>query len=341
MPARSTEVDRHRDPIRSASVLLGAGGLITAIGLVLPHPSQVDAGGLVFLSIAATAVGLALWFLHLRIPDRVFPVIGLLATIFVSLGLFFNGERHGGAVGGDEMYYLWVVLWAAYYFSRKALAVQVLLVMVAYGVTLNAIHPGSIGTSRWISLTGLVIGAAVVVRLLSERIDGLIAELRTSADSDPLTGLANRRGLTVAYGREIAQHERTGRPFALLVADLDRFKQINDELGHKAGDRALVELADLLRNQIRAVDTPARIGGDEFAVLLSDADAALAACVAERIAAAVAQHADLAHWPGGISIGLAVSDADGVGMDDLLRHADSRLYLKKRAVHAREELEAA
>jgi diguanylate cyclase (GGDEF)-like protein len=181
-----------------------------------------------------------------------------------------------------------------------------------------------------------------VVRMLSERVEGLISELRANASTDPLTGLANRRGLATAYARELAEHRRTGRPFSLLVADLDRFKQINDELGHKAGDRALVEVSELLLAQVRAVDTAARIGGDEFALLLSDADDVHAAGVAERLDAAVAAHAAKERWPGTISIGVSVSNTDGVSLDDLLRHADSRLYLaKRRSVRDRAELDAA
>jgi diguanylate cyclase (GGDEF)-like protein len=328
------QTDRHRHAASTAAALFGAAGLVTAIGLILPHDRQVDVGGLIVVSVGSCLVAIGLWLLRHRLPGAVFPYVGAIGTVLVSLGLFFNGERHGGPVGGDEMYYLWIVLWAAYHLRRRALALQVLLILAAYGLTLHAINPGPIGTSRWISLSGLVVGAAVVVRLLSERVELLIAELRNAASSDPLTGLANRRGLAAAYTRELARHERSGAPFALLVADLDRFKQINDQLGHKAGDRALVEIAELLRQQVRPIDTAARIGGDEFALLLSGADDVHAAGVAERLDAAVHEHATREGWPGGISIGISVTTADGPTLDELLRHADSRLYLAKRSAKA-------
>jgi diguanylate cyclase (GGDEF)-like protein len=334
--------DRHRDPARSAAALFGAASLITALGLLLPHVSQVDDGGLVVVSIAAGAIAVVLVLGRTRIPFVFYPFVAAAGTTLVSLSLFFNGERHGGPAGGDEMYFLWIVLWAAFYLRRRALALQVLYVLVAYGVTLHQIDPGPSATSRWITLSGLVIGAAVVVRLLSERVESLIDELRANASTDPLTGLVNRRGLAAAYARELELHQRSGRPFSLLVADLDRFKQINDELGHKAGDRALVEVAALLRAQVRAVDTAARIGGDEFALLLSEADDVLAAAVAERLDAAVHAHAERQGWPGGMSIGVSVSNADGVSLDDLLRHADSRLYLaKRRSVRDRQRTDTA
>jgi diguanylate cyclase (GGDEF)-like protein len=341
MRLRTRRDEQHHDPARSAAALFGAGGLVTAIGLVLPHDKQVEVGGLVVVSIVSVSVALVLVLLRDRLPNAIFPYVGLIGTVIVSLGLLFNGERHGGPAGGDEMYYLWIVLWAAYHLRRRALVLQVLFVLLAYAVTLHAIHPGPIGTSRWISLSGLVIGAAVVVRLLSERVEALITELRATASTDPLTGLANRRGLAAAYSRELARHGRAGTPFAWLVADLDRFKQINDQLGHKAGDRALVEVAALLQAQIRPADTAARIGGDEFALLLSEADGAHAAAVAARLDAAVSAHALLEGWPGGLSIGISVTSEDGPGLDELLRHADSRLYLVKRSLKARDELDAA
>jgi diguanylate cyclase (GGDEF)-like protein len=334
--------DRHHDPARSAAALFGAASLVTAIGLLLPHVAQVDDSGLVFVSAAAGAIALALLVFRHHLPRAVYPFVTLAGTTLVSFSLYFNGERHGGPAGGDEMYFLWIVLWAAFYLRRRALAVQVACILAAYGVTLHEIDPGPSATSRWITLSGLVIGAAIVVRLLSERVDVLIRELRTNASTDPLTGLANRRGLAAAYAREVAQHQRSGRPFSLLVADLDRFKQINDALGHKAGDRALVEVAELLLAQVRAVDTAARIGGDEFALLLSEADDVHAAGVAERLDAAVQAHAEREGWPGSISIGVSVSNTDGVSLDDLLRHADSRLYLaKRRSVRDREQFDTA
>jgi diguanylate cyclase (GGDEF)-like protein len=331
----------HRYSVLAAAGLFGAAAIVTVVVLALPHPSQLDVRGVVAIGAVAAAFSVALVLGRDRFPESLNPILGLIGTALVSFGLWFSGERHGGPPVGDETYYLWIVLWAAFYFPRRALAVQVISIVVAYGITLRAMSEGSV-LSRWIMLSGFVIGAAVVVRLLSERIEQLIRELRASASSDPLTGLVNRRGLGAAYARELAQHRRTGRPFALLVADLDRFKEINDELGHKAGDRALVEVAGLLLAQVRAVDTAARIGGDEFALLLSEADAVHAAAVAERLDAAVAAHAARERWPGSISIGVSVSNADGESLDDLLRHADSRLYLaKRRSARDRTELDAA
>jgi diguanylate cyclase (GGDEF)-like protein len=319
---------------RSTAALFGGASLVTALLIVLPHARQVDVGGLVGVAVVSGLAACALACWRERVPVSAYPPLALLGTALASLGLFFDGERHGGPVGSVEMYYLWVVLWAAYYFARRVLAVQVMIVLAAYAVTLALIHPGANGVSRWISLSGLVVGAAVVVRMLRERGDRLVAELRSGALSDPLTGLSNRRALEAACLIEAARQGRSGHPFALLLIDLDHFKQLNDEHGHKAGDRALVEVAVLLRGHARDVDIAARLGGDEFALLLSDTDDAGAASTKRRLERAVREHAQAAGWPGGASIGTAVSDVDGVSLDDLMRHADLRMYAAKRAAHA-------
>ena len=168
------------------------------------------------------------------------------------------------------MYYLWVAIFGAYFFGRVATAVQVALVLVMYAITLAAIDPGEVATSRWVSTAGLVIGSAVVVRLLSERIERLLQGLGAAARTDSLTGLSNRLAFEEAFEAEAARLERHGTQYALLLADLDGIKEINDRFGHQAGDEAICEVGHALRRQLRGEDFAARIGGDEFAVLLPE-----------------------------------------------------------------------
>jgi diguanylate cyclase (GGDEF)-like protein len=324
-----------REMALSVAALFGAASIVTALVLLLPHAPQIDAGGLVVIVAYTGVIACALARWGDRLPQWAYPPLALIGTATVSLALFFDGERHGGPVASDEMFYLWVVLWAAYYFKRLMLATQIVAILAAYGATLALMHTASDAITRWTALAGLAIGAAVVVRMLRERSDQLVSALRLAALADPLTGLPNRRALELAFAREGLRQRRDGLPFSLLLVDLDRFKQLNDEHGHKAGDRALTEVAALLRHHARPVDTAARIGGDEFALLLSKTDKAEAARVRARLWRAVQQHAVVAEWPSGASIGLASSDEDGASMDALMRHADMRLYAAKRAAHAR------
>jgi diguanylate cyclase (GGDEF)-like protein len=243
--------------------------------------------------------------------------------VLVSLALLFNGERSGGDAGGDEMYYLWVVLYAAHFLGRRATALHVLLIAIAYGATLAAIDPGPVGPSRWVSTVGLVIGAAVVVRLLSEQIERLVADLEAAARTDTLTGLQNRRAFRESFAREAQRAARTGRPFSLVFADLDGFKALNDQRGHAAGDSALAGLGRLLRDELRTIDVAARVGGDEFAILLPESGEADARAVGDRL---------LMRSEVRFSYGVAVFGRDGLTLDDLARVADGGLYAAKRLV---------
>jgi diguanylate cyclase (GGDEF)-like protein len=310
---------------RTGAVLFGAAALVTVLGLVLPHQPQVDEDGLGAVAIGCGAMAAILAAGGERLPPWSLHLWLAWGTAMVSLALLFNGERNGGAAGGDEMYYLWVVLVAAYYMGRAGTAAQVALIAAAYTVTLVAIDPGPIGPSRWLTTVGLAIGTAVVVRLLSERAERLLAELRLAAATDPLTGLQNRRAFEERVAQELGRARRTGEAFGLVLADVDDFKQLNDRHGHAAGDEALIELGRLLRAEMRAVDAVARIGGDEFAILLPSTDAAGAADAAERIGQLVGARAPIT-----VSAGSAAYGPDGRTIDDLMRAADARLYASKR-----------
>jgi diguanylate cyclase (GGDEF)-like protein len=315
--------------LRAGAVLFGAAAVITLLSVLLPHQPQLDERGLLLVAAGAGAVAVLLLAAGERLPAWTVHAWPACGTILVSFALLFNGERDGGAAGGDEMYYLWVVLFAAYFLGRTGTAVQVALVAIAYTATLVAIDPGPIGVSRWLSTVGLAIGYTVVVRMLSERVERLVAALRLAAATDPLTGLLNRRAFGERIGRELARTRRTGEPLALLVADVDGFKAVNDGGGHAAGDAALVAIASALREELRAVDSLARIGGDEFAVLLPATDAAGAEEAATRLAAAIAGRSLPA-----LSIGSAAHGDGGRTADDLLRAADLALYAAKRAAAA-------
>jgi diguanylate cyclase (GGDEF)-like protein len=152
-------------------------------------------------------------------------------------------------------------------------------------------------------------------------------QLRQLAVTDPLTGLANYRKLVDVLEAEITRCERTGRPFALVLLDLDGLKKINDALGHVVGSRALCRLAQVLRTHCRATDTAARYGGDEFAVVLPEAGARAAQLVSQRICRYL--DSEVEHPSLSVSTGAAVFPRDGRTIDDILRTADAALYRMK------------
>jgi diguanylate cyclase (GGDEF)-like protein len=157
-----------------------------------------------------------------------------------------------------------------------------------------------------------------------------------SAASDPLTGLVNRRGLEQALSRVEA------REGALIFADLDRFKQLNDTLGHPAGDAALIHFARILREQVRAGDVPARIGGEEFAIWLPGATLDLGKRIAERVRIKLGTTAwewQGRHWPLSASFGVAACPETNPDLENLPAQADAALYVAKRS--GRNRVEAA
>ena len=158
-------------------------------------------------------------------------------------------------------------------------------------------------------------------------------QLEQIAYRDPLTDLPNRRFFNDDLRRLMAQARRDGVGFALMLIDLDHFKQINDTLGHDAGDALLVELAARLRAAVREVDSIARLGGDEFAVLLPATTSREAVeTVCKRIVEAAAQPVFFKSHPvhAGASVGIALAPGDGEDADALFKSADLALYQAKR-----------
>jgi diguanylate cyclase (GGDEF)-like protein/PAS domain S-box-containing protein len=159
--------------------------------------------------------------------------------------------------------------------------------------------------------------------------------LRQQAAKDALTGLANYRHLVETVDSEIMRSERTAREFALLFLDLDGLKQINDRFGHLVGSQALCRLADVLCICSRKVDTPARFGGDEFALVLPETGFMPAKLVAQRICDNLAN--DGREPKLSVSIGVAIYPKDGANVDSLLGAADAALYAMKARTRGPDE----
>ncbi len=169
--------------------------------------------------------------------------------------------------------------------------------------------------------------------VLANRVAHQNRRLEEMGRTDGTTALANRRKLFAVAAAELARHRRTGRPLAMLVADIDRFKLINDRFGHPAGDEVLCGVADVLRTCCRATDTPARYGGDEFVVVLPETDLHGAEEVALRIRRQL-EALEFERAPGlrcTVSVGAAEANLDITGVDEWLQHADAALYRAKSA----------
>jgi diguanylate cyclase (GGDEF)-like protein/PAS domain S-box-containing protein len=158
-------------------------------------------------------------------------------------------------------------------------------------------------------------------------------KIRYQATHDALTGLSNYREFLDSLEQEVRRGQRNNRSFAVLLLDLDALKSINDRLGHLAGNRALKRLSEVLKEQCRSTDLAARYGGDEFAVLLIDADPGMARQIAGRVQSAL--RAGREQPPLSVSIGISIFPDDGRTAQELLETADRELYQHKRALRGR------
>jgi len=184
-----------------------------------------------------------------------------------------------------------------------------------------------------LSVSFLICAFLVYLVRSRSKIRWLAAQFQHSATHDALTGVANRRLLNHRAGIELAQVRRFARPFSLLLLDIDHFKSINDRHGHDAGDQALCAFATMLQGTIRETDLLARIGGEEFTILLPGMDQPQAMIMAERLRAAIAAieiNLSTARLSMTVSIGLACRTAGRDTLDALLSAADQALYRAKK-----------
>jgi diguanylate cyclase (GGDEF)-like protein len=157
-------------------------------------------------------------------------------------------------------------------------------------------------------------------------------QLKRESILDPLTGLFNRRYMTSAFDRELRLASRTSRPIGVIIFDVDSFKQVNDQFGHAAADKALCDLATLLRSRLRSSDVPIRYGGDETVVILPDTTLEGARAVADKLLQGV-RDLEVRHRghliPVTISMGVASYPSNGTDPESVLRAADLALYRAK------------
>lgn len=199
---------------------------------------------------------------------------------------------------------------------------------------------GQLSGGTWVSTSarpirdseGRIVAAVATLRNITEQRvrDGV---LREQAVTDELTGLLNRRGFVAAAHEKVIAARRTGAPLGLLYADVNGLKRINDSLGHEQGDAAIADAARVIRQVFRDGDVAARIGGDEFVVLLPNLDPAGSDALLERLAAAIRLHAEGAVRAYRLSLSIGLTFMDPVrhqSLDDLLAEADRRMYARKR-----------
>jgi diguanylate cyclase (GGDEF)-like protein len=304
----------------TAAAIYGIAGLDGAIEGFLPGDPP--------FSMLPVAVVFVLFFVLIavgpRLPRPALTMLGPLGVVLVAYALSTSPGPGDGAV-----LYALPVFWTTFFFGRRGAAAILVCVAIGHAITLLALPPVDSYPGRWLDVMVSVTGVAVVVLVLERRNEVLLARLADEARTDPLTGLLNRRGFDEHAARELAHASRAGQPIALATFDLDHFKAINDRWGHVVGDRVLVHMARVLTDESRRIDVAARLGGEEFAVLMPGSDQAGAEAFAERVRRALAA-TDCSDLPAArVSAGITAT-VDPPDVQTMLERVDHALYAAKR-----------
>jgi diguanylate cyclase (GGDEF)-like protein len=331
-------IDRQLAMRMAAAFLAVAVALALAVMPLAPPTRAIGAAG--WFVVALTVVG-SLGVVALLLRRRRVPYGVLLLTGYAGVAQIAVVQWLAGGLGAPywQLLILPVLEIAAVHPARRV--ISFLVVTLAAAAAPLVYDSWSSEAAAAYLLAGLLwIGTSVITyRLMNElRIRRLEARreedhAKQLARLDALTGLNNRRAFDEAIGEQVAVAHETGRPLSVLIADIDSFKRINDDHGHVNGDSCLRRVARTLQVSVRSTDSCFRWGGDEFAVLLPGADAALATELCERIETAVSVSC---RAPDGgaltVSCGHTQLDA-GMSERDLLEAADlAMLSLKRSAV---------
>ena len=298
-------------PILDVALLLLVLGMLIGFHWNPPRAMWVLAAGIVLVSVT----DLAYLYLLARgsfTPGGPVSGLSLVATVLVA----GSAWTPVGEIRSGERDYL------------PGLLIPMALSLFCLGLLVAAAFVDT--PAATVVLATIGVAAAVARTSLSFRNVRHLAEARLESRTDELTGLANRRAFNEALAKATRSRSLT-RPMALLLLDLDGFKDVNDSLGHHRGDELLALVAPRLAIAVRPEDHVARIGGDEFAVLLEGADGERAADVAERLRSSCRGPFTLASRPitVGVSVGIALFPDDGRTGTELLQHADMAMYAAK------------
>src|SRR3954470_11226286 len=303
------------------------GGILALVSLLLPHATAVMVPGIVVIGALACVSGTLLLFVPQIMPPQLLTGVLACGNLLISIGVYFTQST----TSVYALLYVWVGFQAAYFLPRSHAVAHVLGTAFTYSIALACV-PGNDRSQRVLLMFGVVAVIALMVVVLRERVDRLIARLADAARTDALTGLLNRRGFQELMEIETERALRSSRPLAILVGDLDHFKHLNDRYGHAAGDLALMRFAEIATQASRRIDAVARIGGEEFALLLPDTEQHAAYLLAERLRRAVKEPSATAagetELPT-ISFGVASFPTHAADAAALMHAADQALYAAK------------
>jgi diguanylate cyclase (GGDEF)-like protein len=311
---------------RSMMYLFAAGAAVSAVALVVA-PAGAPRAQIAAIGVCAVAVALFLLLAYDRIPSWGFQGLLAAGALLVAWAVQVSGDT----ASPYSMFYFWIAIYAFYFLSRSEAWLQTALVAVAYlAVLLLSSDAGTAPVVQWALVTAVLVVAGGFVGAQRAHAQRVIDRLSNAARTDSLTGLMNRRGFEELFATELERARRTGRPLSVLICDLDAFKAVNDKYGHAAGDRALEKLSAVLQRAKRRIDSAARVGGEEFAVIAPDSDQHAAYILAERMRREVRECFAAEPFELTLSVGLATFPRHGESAEALIGGADEALYAAKK-----------
>ena len=326
-PPPVTTAFETRIMARALAGLFGSGATLALLTVLLPHGGAANETGLLAIVAAAyLTCGLLARFAG-KLPPSVLPYTLAFGSTLITGVAYFSGESPSPLV----FVYLWISLYSAYFFTKRETFVQIAYLGAVYGGLLIAQPPPQGPAAWWIVGMGSLAVGSVLLLTMRARVESLIAQLYDSARTDPLTKLYNRRGFRELLDLELERARRGDGAMAVLVGDLDHFKEVNDRSGHHVGDAVLRMLATILTEGKRQIDVAGRVGGEEFALILPGTDRDGAFILAERLRADVQEAFSDSTVPVTISFGIATHPDHGETAAGLLRSADEALYAAKES----------
>ncbi len=326
-------------------VNLGAFGILLTVGLYfgvyqwLGNEALLRAG---WAQLPFAALSPLVWHLNRRGRTQAARWLVFFTAMGGTLAAIVAGL---GTVAGAHVYFLLFAVLTLSFFPLQDWRLALLLAVVNGAVYLALEHIGwdphpalhALPTSTLEVLSRSFVAGCLLVAIVLTAVSEWAADhneqrLAQLAETDVLTGLPNRRALYRVLDTELARSARGSGSLALAVLDLDHFKRINDEAGHEGGDRVLSAVAEALRQGQRRGDVAARVGGEEFVVLMPATDLVQGVAGLERLAARLAG-LSLSHrgWTGQLTVSAGVATwRPGMDADGLMRAADAALYRAKR-----------
>jgi diguanylate cyclase (GGDEF)-like protein len=305
----------------TAAAMYGAGVVDGVIEGFLPDARPFARAPVV----AVIATSITLVIIGPRLPRWGLALLGPMGVGLVGCALATTPGAGDGAV-----LYALPVLWTTLFFGRRGAIAVVVCVGVTHAIALLSLPAGSAYPGRWLDVMASVCAICVVVLVLERSNRLLLTRLAAEATTDALTGLLNRRGFAARVSIELVRARREGTRIGLAAFDIDHFKRVNDQWGHGVGDRVLGRVGKLLAAESRDIDVVARLGGEEFVVLLPGVDSTGVDAFTTRVRLALAGGDALGLPVVQVSAGIVVTGA-GTDIETMLRSADSALYAAKRA----------